>query len=133
MIKGVDDKVTEILKTVNEKSEERAKIKTEKETFGNDFYNKGLRRSSKIRRKAGNSSSDDSSSSDSDDYKGDEDDKDIDGYRSYDLILPNQKENKFSADDIKRAVSEAKNGMDWWALRHSFPVFGAFCRLMHSG
>jgi hypothetical protein len=112
MIQGVDDKVTEVLKTVNEKREERVKVKTKKKAFERDFYSERLRRSNRIRRKAENSSSDDDSGSNSDDEKGNRGDADDDGYWSYNLILPSTKENEFTADDIKLAVSEAKNGVD---------------------
>jgi hypothetical protein len=55
-LKVIDDKVTEVLKTVNEQVEERVRVKTEKV-----FENEGLRRSGRIRRRLGNSSSDSNS------------------------------------------------------------------------
>jgi hypothetical protein len=112
LVQGVDDKVTEIFKKVNRQSEGRARVKTEREAFGRDFFSEGLRRSGRFRRRAGNSSSDDGSSSDSDDDKDNRGNADEDGYWSYDLILPRAKENDFTAEFIKLAISESKNGIE---------------------
>jgi hypothetical protein len=112
LIKGVDDKVSEVLKIVNEQSESRTKIKSEKEAFGKDFYIEGLIRSNRIRGKAENSSSDGSSSSDSDEDKGSDGDVDGDGYRSYDLVLPNPKEISSVLMTLSLQSQKQKNGVD---------------------
>jgi hypothetical protein len=112
-LKGIDDKVTKVLKMAEDEAkanEEKARVKTERETFGNDFYSKSLRRSARVRRSLKRSSSISSSNSSSDDD--DKKEVDDDGFKSYDLIPPNAKENKFNADGIKLTVSQAKDGKD---------------------
>jgi hypothetical protein len=81
----------------------RQELKLEKSIWG-WLYNVGLRRSGRIRERSNNSSSDDSSNSDSDNDKK-SNNVDGDGFKSYDLVVPSAKENKFSEDDIKLAFS----------------------------
>jgi hypothetical protein len=94
---------------VNDQAEERGKVRTEREALGDDCYNEGIRRSERIRKNCRNSSSSDNSSSNSDDENEKNDKVDGDDFKSYDLIVPSAKENKFSVDYIKLALSEIKN------------------------
>jgi hypothetical protein len=94
-------------------STRKKKIKIKKEEiFKVNPYPNGLRSSSsriRIHKRISSynpSSSSNSSSDDENKGKYDED-----GFRSYDLILPNGKINKFGADKINLAVMQAKDGI----------------------
>jgi hypothetical protein len=100
------------LKRRSKKKKRIQELKLKRRHFGNDFYSKGLRRSGRIRitKKISSSGSSSSSNSGSDDDNGKEVDED--GLKSYDLIFPSIKENKFNADDLKLALSQSKDGKE---------------------
>jgi hypothetical protein len=103
ILRGVDEKISKVLKITEDevRKEDDVKVKKEEEVFGNNQYRNGLRKSSRIQIPKKiinfNSSISSDSSSDGDKYG----DFDEDGYKSYDLILPSTKDNKFGADELK--------------------------------